>query len=55
MVKTPIQSGESSLKPKARLIKTIRFNSNNIVAIIELVKKIVMIQTHQLLKLNLMD
>ena len=40
MVKTPIQSGESSLKPKARLIKTIGEDliSNNIVAIIELVK-----------------
>lgn len=40
MSKTPIQSGESSLKPKARLIKTIGEDliSNNIVAIIELVK-----------------
>lgn len=40
MTKTPIQSGESSLKPKARLIKTIGEDliSNNIVAIIELVK-----------------
>jgi signal transduction histidine kinase len=37
---TPIQDGESSLKPKARLIKTIGEDliSNNIVAIIELVK-----------------
>lgn len=40
MTKTPIQNGESSLKPKARLIKTIGEDliSNNIVAIIELVK-----------------
>ena len=40
MSKTPIQSGESSLRPKARLIKTIGEDliSNNIVAIIELVK-----------------
>lgn len=40
MTKTPIQNGESSLKPKARLIKTIGEDliSNNVVAIIELVK-----------------
>jgi nitrogen-specific signal transduction histidine kinase len=40
MSKTPIQNGESSLRPKARLIKTIGEDliSNNIVAIIELVK-----------------
>jgi hypothetical protein len=40
MNKTPVQSGESSLKPKARLIKTIGEDliSNNIVAVIELVK-----------------
>ncbi len=40
MSKTPIQNGESSLKPKARLIKTIGEDliSNNVVAIIELVK-----------------
>ena len=40
MSKTLVQSGESSLKPKARLIKTIGEDliSNNIVAIIELVK-----------------
>jgi signal transduction histidine kinase len=40
MSKTPIQNGESSLRPKARLIKTIGEDliSNNVVAIIELVK-----------------
>lgn len=40
MGKTPIQNGESSLRPKARLIKTIGEDliSNNVVAIIELVK-----------------
>lgn len=40
MSKTPIHSGESSLRPKARLIKTIGEDliSNNVVAIIELVK-----------------
>lgn len=40
MSKTPVQNGESFLKPRARLIKTIGEDliSNNIVAIIELVK-----------------
>ena len=40
MKKTPVQNGNSILRPKARLIKTIgeELISNDIVAIIELVK-----------------